>query len=250
MQCRCKGTMPMQDLLLHWDAFQDVNRRRRAIRDFDGISIPEDAMRALLAEAALAPSSGNLQPFQMHWLRDPGLKARVAKACNGQRAAISAPTLVAVAASPRIALRTANQQLANVEASTALPAKSKAHYRRQVRMFRRILGPGSWAIWTPLVALAGLVKPSLSLLPVGHVGVLGWAARNATFAAQTLMLAAAARGIDSCPMEGFSAPKIAGLLGLPRGTVIPVVIALGYRAQGARIENQWRRPLTDIVVEH
>jgi nitroreductase len=250
MQYRCKGTMPMQDLLLHWDAFRDVNRRRRAIRDFDGISIPEDAMHALLAEAALAPSSGNLQPFQMHWLRDPGLKARVAKACNGQRAAISAPTLVVVAASPRIALRTANQQLANVEASTALPAKSKAHYRRQVRMFRRILGPGSWAIWTPLVALAGLVKPSLSLLPVGHVGILGWAARNATFAAQTLMLAAAARGIDSCPMEGFSAPKIAGLLGLPRGTVIPVVIALGYRAQGARIENQWRRPLTDIVVEH
>lgn len=64
------------------------------------------------------------------------------------------------------------------------------------------------------------------------------------------MLAAAAKGIDSCPMEGFSASRIAGLLGLPRGTVIPVIIALGYRTPAARVEPQWRRPLADLLVEH
>jgi nitroreductase len=64
------------------------------------------------------------------------------------------------------------------------------------------------------------------------------------------MLGAAAKGIDSCPMEGFSASKIAKLLGLPRGSVIPIVIALGYRANDARIDDQWRRPVVEVVVSH
>jgi nitroreductase len=51
-------------------------------------------------------------------------------------------------------------------------------------------------------------------------------------------------------MEGFSATKVATLLGLPRGSVIPLVIALGYRADDARIEARWRRPMTDVVVRH
>jgi nitroreductase len=235
---------------LLWDAFQDVNRRRRAIRNFDGAPIPDEHMRAILAEAGLAPSSGNLQPYQLHWVRNPALKARLAAACNGQRAATSAPTLVVIAASKDIALGTATQQLAHVETSGHVPERSKDYYRRQLRMFRRVLQPGSWAIWTPLIALVALFRPTLSLLPIGHLGSRSWAARNANFAAQTLMLAAAAKGVDTCPMEGFSASKIADALALPRGTVIPVVIALGYRSTDAKLEHQWRRTLNDLVVEH
>jgi len=242
--------MQKQDTSSLWTAFQDVNRRRRAIREFAPAALPDADVRAVLEEAARAPSSGNLQPYQLHWVRDPALKVRLAEACSGQRAAVSAPTLVIVAASREIALRTASQQLSYVEASSSLPERSKDYHRGQVKMFRRVLEIGSWALWTPLAALVALVRPSLALLPVGHLGNRSWAARNANFAAQTLMLAAAARGIDSCPMEGFSAPRICQILGLPRGTVIPVVIALGHRAEKARVEHQWRREWSDLVVEH
>ena len=105
-------------------------------------------------------------------------------------------------------------------------------------------------MWSPLLSLAAWIRPSLSLLPVGHIGSRHWAARNAIFAAHTLMLAAAAKGIDSCPMEGISASKIIRILDLPRGSVIPLVIALGYRADDARIEERWRRSMTDVVVAH
>ena len=115
---------------------------------------------------------------------------------------------------------------------------------------QKILGVGSSAFWSPLLFLAALIRPSLSLLPVGPIGSRHWAARNAIFAAQTLMLGAAAKGIDSCPMEGFSASKVAKLLGLSRGSVIPIVVALGYRADDARIEERWRRPMTDVVVSY
>jgi nitroreductase len=242
--------MKTQDLSRPWDAFQAANRFRRAIRKFDSTAIPEEEVYALLTEAAFAPSSGNLQPYQLHWIRDPALKASIALACNGQKAAASATDLIVVVASPSLGRRTALAQLAYVEASAALGPDSKAYNRKQIGMFQKILGVGSSALWSPLLIIAALIRPCLSLLPVSHIGSRHWAARNAVFAAQTLMLAAAAKGIDSCPMEGFSASKLAKLLDLPRGSVIPLVIALGYRADDARIEDRWRRPMTDIVVSH
>jgi len=242
--------MKTQDISRPWDAFQTANRFRRAIRKFDSTPIPEEDVYALLAEAAFAPSSGNLQPYQLHWIREPALKASIALACNGQKAAASAPDLIVVVASPALGKQTALARLAHVEASSALGPDSTAYCRKQIRMFQKILGVGSSALWSPLLCLAALIRPCLSLLPISHIGSRHWAARNAVFAAQTLMLAAAAKGIDTCPMEGFSASKVAKLLGLPRGSVIPLVIALGYRSDDARIEEQWRRPMTDIVVSH
>jgi nitroreductase len=242
--------MKTQDTSTLWGAFQELNRRRRAIRDFDGTAIPDEHVREVLSEAARSPSSGNLQPYRFHWIRDPALKASVAGICNGQRAAASAPTLIVVTASREMALSTAAAQLAHINTSTDLPEPSKAYHRKQLQMFLRLMNVGSWPVWTALTALAGLLRPTLSLLPVGHLGNRSWAARNATFAAQTLMLAAAAKGLDSCPMEGFSAPKLAEALRLPRGTVIPLVIALGYRSHNARVEPQWRKSSTDLIVEH
>ncbi|WP_018607979.1 nitroreductase [Uliginosibacterium gangwonense] len=242
--------MKTHDLSRPWDAFQAANRFRRAIRKFNSIPVLEDDVLALLIEAAFAPSSGNLQPYQLHWIREPAMKACVASACNGQKAAVSASDLIVVVANPAFGKQTALAQLAHVEASSKLGPDSKAYYRKQIRMFQKILGIGSSALWSPLLVLAALIRPCLSLLPVSHLGSRHWAARNAVFAAQTLMLAAAAKGIDSCPMEGFSASKVAKLLELPRGSVIPVVIALGYRADDARIEDRWRRPMTDVVVSH
>jgi len=64
------------------------------------------------------------------------------------------------------------------------------------------------------------------------------------------MLAAASKGIDTCSMEGFSASEVTKLLNLQRGTVIPVIIALDYRAFDARVEARWRRKLSDTLVTH
>ncbi|MFJ4142650.1 nitroreductase family protein [Pseudomonas sp. NPDC089734] len=233
-----------------WEHFQSANRFRRAIRKFNSTPLAEDDVKALLAEATCAPSSGNMQPYELHWVREPSLKARMATACNGQKAAASAAEFIVFVASPALGLRTARAQLEHVERSAALGQDSKAYYRKQVGMFQKILGIGSSALWSPLVLLAALIRPTLSLIPIGHIGSRQWAARNAIFAAQTLMLGAAAKGIDSCPMEGFSASQVASLLKLPRGSVIPLVVALGYRADDARIEERWRQPMTDLVIAH
>lgn len=234
----------------NWEAFQSINRQRRAIRKFSALSIPERDTQELLVEAALAPSSGNLQPYQLHWIRSPQLKAEVAAACNHQQAAATAAEIIVISASAAIAKHTASRQLAYAELSDVLSAKSKAYYRKQMKMFNTVLGIGASAFWTPFMYAATLLRPCLSLLPIGNIGSQNWAARNAIFSAHTIMLAAAAKGVDSCPMEGFSAVKIAQLLQLPRGSVIPIVIALGYRAEDARIEMQWRRQFNETLITH
>ena len=241
--------MNTHDLEQRWDSFRAANRFRRAIRKFSSAALPDGDVYELLVEAAHAPSSGNMQPYEFHRVRDPALKASMAAACNGQKAAASASEFVVIVASPALGLRTAQAQLEYLEHS-ALGADSKAYNRKQIAMFKKILGLGSSAAWSPLVFLAALVRPTLSLLPVGLIGGRQWAARNAIFAAQTIMLGAAAKGIDSCPMEGFSATKVAKLLGIQRGSVIPLVIALGYRAPDARIEERWRNPMENIVISH
>ena len=78
-----------------------------------------------------------------------------------------------------------------------LGPNSKAYYRKQIRKFRKILGIGALALWSPLLFCATLIRPCLSLLPIGPAGSRHWAARNAIYAAQTLLLSAAAKGIDS-----------------------------------------------------
>ena len=88
--------MNTQDPSRPWDTFQAANRFRRAIRKFNSTPIPEEDVYALLAEAAFAPSSGNLQPYALHWIREPALKASIALACNGQQAAASATDLIVV----------------------------------------------------------------------------------------------------------------------------------------------------------
>jgi len=234
----------------NWIAFQALNRHRRAIRKFNDTKIAEEDIRELLTEAMLAPSSGNLQPYELHWIKSPQLKAEVAKACHGQQAASTAAEIIVIVASAAIAKRTIAAQLADVEVSATLEERSKNYYRKQMGLFSKVLGIGSSAFWIPFISLLCIFRPSLSLLPIGSIGSRNWAARNATFAAQNVMLAAASKEIDSCPMEGFSVHQLAKLLKLPRGAVIPIVIALGYRATDARLEVRWRREPSEVLITH
>ena len=57
-----------------------------------------------------------------------------------------------------------------------------------------------------------------------------WAVKNTMLAAMTLMLAATANGLTTCPMEGFDQARVRKALGIPRRYHVPLVVALGYEA--------------------
>ena len=233
-----------------WHAFHQVNQNRRAVRDFDGSPIPDEDVEALLGEALLAPSSGNSQPYVIHWVRDPGMKRAAVSACRDQRAARSASTLLVFVAAPRIAVETANRFRAYVESTGELSEKSKAYHLGQLKAARLFLRIAPSVFLSPVHSLLTMIFPSLTLAPIGAKAVRNWVARSALFAAQTVLLAASARGLDSCPMEGFDPRRLARILGLKRGDVIALVVALGYRRADAHVEPRWRRPLEAAVRVH
>ncbi|WP_284322109.1 nitroreductase family protein [Dyella acidisoli] len=233
-----------------WAAFQAINAQRRAVRHFDGGLVDDEDIRAVLAEAQLAPSSNNLQPYRLHWIKDPQLRGAVAAACQNQRAASSASALIVLVASTDYCAQTLDGLSEHIEHYTELSETSRAYHRKQIKTCRRFGYIGRLWLWAPLMALASWIAPVLTLLPLGAARTHQWAARGSLFAAQTLLLAATARGLDSCPMEGFNALKVARLLKLPRGAIIPLVIALGRRAPDARIEPRWRVRFDQAVVEH
>ncbi|MEI9850738.1 MAG: nitroreductase family protein [Sphingomonas sp.] len=229
------------------EVFNRLNGRRRAVRKFDGIPIPDAVLRAIAGEAQLAPSSRNTQPYRFLCVRSPQLVAALAPFCNDQAAARSAAALVVVVAGKRLARETLDawgRHLAVCE----LDERSLAYHRKELRKSRLFLTIGSWPIWSALVAALQTIQPAASLLPVGGVGVRHWTSRNAIFAAQTFLLAASAHGVDTCPMEGFNAVKLRKALGLPPDVVIPLVIALGHAAADARLEPRWRKPLDEALI--
>jgi nitroreductase len=231
-----------------WESFCAVNEGRRAIREFDGTAVADEDVRAVLEQALLAPSSGNLQPYQVHWIRDAATRVQVASACRGQRAAASAPVLLVVTAGVPTAQATAAAHLAHLDACATLDDRARQYHRAQVTTFIRFMRWGTSCLWSPLHAAICTMWPGLSVIPIGAAAARHWAARSAVYAAQTILLAASARGLDSCPMEGFDGRRLARVLGLSRSTVIPVVIAIGRRRSGARVDPRWRRPFSSVVV--
>ena len=78
--------------------FASVVKRRRMIRRYTDRPVSEDAVTRLLRYAVRAPSAGNLQPWEFIVVRDPAVRADLAKAAMNQRSVATAPVIVATCA--------------------------------------------------------------------------------------------------------------------------------------------------------
>lgn len=79
-----------------------------------------------------------------------------------------------------------------------------------------------------------------------------WAARQAYIGLGQAMLAAAAKGIDACPLEGFDPAAYDKILGLPgKGLRAVVALAFGYRAADDKYASapKVRLPVGEVVLK-
>jgi nitroreductase len=70
--------------------------------------------------------------------------------------------------------------------------------------------------------------------------------KTCALAAQTFMLAMAAEGYDTCPMEGFDSRKVKRLLKLPFGAEINMVISCGIRDEKGVWGDRMRIPFDEV----
>jgi len=81
--------------------------------------------------------------------------------------------------------------------------------------------------------------------------VLTWSQKQSYIVLGTMMVAAAEKHIDSCPMEGFDAEKFTAILGLAEHHLTPTtLLPVGFRSaeDATQHDAKVRRELSDVVV--
>ncbi|MDG0815962.1 nitroreductase family protein [Bdellovibrio svalbardensis] len=206
------------------DFFEVVNRRR-SVRRYTGAAVPAEVMNKALDAALLAPNSSNLQTWKFYWVSSTDKKKQLAEACLNQGAARTADQLLVVVASPDLWKKTSQAILQQPVAPTAA-TQFRQYYSKLVPFTYgwRMVAPIKWLIFN----LIGLWKPIMRR-PWSSRDIQEVSIKSACLGAENFMLAIAAQGFDTCPMEGFDESRVKRLLGLKCFERVVMVISVGER---------------------
>jgi nitroreductase len=238
-----------------WQSFDEVVRRRRSVRRFTNEPISEQDIRDILDAGLLAPSSSNMQPFELYWVRSPEKKAALVEACLSQSAARKARELVVCIARWDIWNHTRREYLAFLKTQDGVPKPVMVYYQSLSRGVYS-LGPlglagRARAIGAKFIGLARAVPRA----PFDREDMRVWAIKSAALVCENIMLAAAAKGFDSCPMEGNDPLRVGDIVGLDRCDWkrtwdVPMVLGFGHRdPKGGIWGAQWRREREKLIHE-
>lgn len=197
-------------------------KERRSINFFDPErAIPEDEINELIEIASLAPSSLNLQPWEVIVVNDPGKKEILKKCAFDQPKVSEASATLIVIANPNA-----------VEENVDSVLKSWVE-----------LG------YIPLDAVEGMRKmPFKNYGDKESISRKIFAVKNTAFFAMSFMIAAKGMGFETHPMDGFSEEKIKANFNIPEDRIIPLLITLGYAKPELKLlPRAWRRELQNYV---
>lgn len=177
--------------------FEEVIRERRATRHFTDETVPAETITAILAAAAQAPSGYNLQPWRFLVVREPKARARLRSAAFDQEKITEAPVVI-VAFAPKEAWKErVDEVFAESVRRGALPAEGVEKRKQGALDFIGQFPPGVWVN------------------------------RHVMIAFTYLMIAAETHGWDTAPMEGFDPVAVRRELGLPDGSDVVALLAIG-----------------------
>lgn len=176
----------------------DAIRNRRAVKKFDSTHIlSEEEIEQLLTLATASPTAFNIQNWRFLLVRDPEIRKQVRAAAWNQEQVTDSSLLIILCA--------------DLSAWKNHPERYWANATQAARDF--IL---------PAIHDYYNEKPQV---------IRDEAMRSCGLAGQTIMLAAQAMGLDSCPMDGFDFDAVAKIINLPTDHIISFMIAVGKKTQ-------------------
>ncbi|MCK0142820.1 nitroreductase family protein [Aliiroseovarius sp. F20344] len=231
--------------------FKKAVQGRRAIRIFDGVPLPEDVMRDCLRDAILAPSSSNLQCYELYWIRDEEKKKQIVPLCLGQPGVETAGDIVVVVSrvddweahlKKLVGIMTNNGQ-------RPLKGPILDYYENIVPMLMKTDRWGFNNIKRRMMFwIRGRTQPTPNG-PVRRADHRIYGHIQASLAAENLMLSIAAHGYESCPIGGIDSRGIGTLLGLPPMAEVTLVIGVGTGMPEGLFSPRTRFPFSDLVKE-
>ena len=205
--------------------YNEVVKNRRAINFFDpDRDVDDNLLTTVIETAALAPSSFNLQPWNLMVLRDKAEKEKLKALAWDQPKVVEAPVVLIV-----LADRTGWQE--------GHPTVEK-NWEEMLRTGSMKSEQRDWFL--------GAAK---SLYDWNQEAQLAFAAKNTGFFGMGLMYAATENGLESHPMDGFDHEGVRKAFNIPDNYWIPLLLAVGYKKPGLELlPPKWRKSYEEIVV--
>jgi nitroreductase len=189
---------------------------RYATKRMTGQKVPEEQIDSILHAAHLAPSGIGLQPYEIIVISDQEMKNKLLPIAMNQRPVIESSHLLVFACWDEYSNQRIDHVFDHLSKQRNVPSDK---YDRQRAFSKQFFG-------------------KMSLEDNFH-----HAAKQANIALGLSILAAAAQGIDSTPMEGFDPLALDEFLNLhAKGLRSSMLLALGYRDE----ENDWNLGLQKI----
>ncbi|MDR7318284.1 nitroreductase family protein [Brevibacillus nitrificans] len=193
---------------------------RHSVRKYDpNVAIPQGELNEILRLAASAPSSWNLQHWRFLVVTDPAIKQKLLPIAYNQQQVVDAYATIII--------------LGDLEADKAATvvydqALAKGLVPQQVRD-------------TMISQVENAYKNNPEM-------ARDEAIRNSSYAAMQLMLAAKAKGYDTCPMGGYDKAKLIEALNIPSRYIPSLMLTIGKAAVQAHPTD--RLGLDQLVIEN
>jgi nitroreductase len=198
--------------------FSDVIRGRRSVRSYDtSVNLSHEEIKELLAEAMLAPSSGNLQSSRFLVIDSEELKRKLLPVANNQSQIIEASAIIVVLGDTEYYLK-ADQIFGSAIEKGYMPAEKAASSIERINAY------------LPTISKESLHK-------IIHI--------DGGLISQQLMLVARAHGYDTVPMGGYDVDKLKEAFGLGDRYIPIILIALGKAAKAGHPST--RLPVEDVA---
>lgn len=230
---------------------------RRSVRIYTDQKINSEDIRECIKLARLAPSSSNMQLWEFHHVSSPEMMDKLRPICMNQNAIKYAQQAMVMTVRRDLVGKRAKFNIAGLykaygkKKGDELTKREKGNIDYYGKLmpfvykdFLGIIG----LIKILITQVGGLFRPSYRQVSASDMKSVGH--KSCALAAQTFMLACAARNIDTCPMEGIDTLKVKRLLGLPRRAEINMVITLGYRAEGGIYRDRILVPFEEMYKEY
>ncbi|MGN7470425.1 nitroreductase family protein [Brevibacillus sp. SAFN-007a] len=184
--------------------FFEVITERRSVRHYDPtVKISRDELKQMVAEATLAPSSSNLQPWRFLIIDDQALKEKLLPIAFNQKQVVEAAAVIAV--------------LADYEG-----------YKQAEKIYQKAIDAGYMTEETKATLIANIHRryENRERSQIKDVALV-----DGGLVAMQFMLVAKARGYDTVPMGGYHDERFKEAFHISDRYETVMLIAVGKAAQ-------------------
>ena len=236
---------------------EDAINYRRSVRIYDPEKKIDSALvKKCIYQASLAPNSSNMQLWEFYHIKSKEAIQKIAPLCFNQNAARTAEELVIFVTRKDLWKKRKNSNLQMID--RIFPPKPKSEQSSREKVSRNYYGKLIPFAYSDFLGIFGFLK-YLMILVIGLFKPIFREVRNSdmrivahktcALAAENFMLSMAAKGYDTCPMEGSDTWRVKKVLNLPRGAEINMIVSCGIRKPEGVYGERFRIPFEEVYKE-